>query len=308
MAANSIGVLCAAIARAHQDSGLADPTADPAVRAVMAELRAVHVPQQTPAATLRVVARMVETAQTTALTWKEQVAARRDIALLCLGFAAALRRSEIAALVVGDLVVEAGLAGEPLLRLRIRRHERARAENAYAYIPRGRNDGLRCPWCAVARWLDIVAVCDGAAAVERRRQQQASIMDPPAVEDAVAVSVQRFARTDTAAAHSHRCDGAWPDAVDTAAPLFRPVDHGGAPRPAPLSDRSVGHILEKRSRAAGVEVMRAHSLRAGTAAEAFDRGATVEEVQALGRWKNSATALRYDSSHVPRSTRVDLGL
>lgn len=309
LAANSLCVLCAAIARAHRDHGLADPTTDPAVRALLAEIRAVHPPSQTPAATLRIVAQMVESAHKSARTWKQKIAARRDTALLWLGFAAALRRSELAALLVGDLTVEAGPdGGEPLLRLRIHRRQGARAENIPAFIRRGRHDGLRCPWCAVQRWLDIVAVCDHAAATEHHRQRRASISDPLAIEDAVAVAAHRFARSDTVAIRAHRCEDAWPDIADAAAPLFRPVNNGGFPRPTALSGRSVGRILDKRSRAAGVEVMRAHSLRAGTAAEAFDRGASAQDVQALGRWKHPDTALRYNRTREPHDTHVDLGL
>lgn len=74
-------------------------------------------------------------------------------------------------------------------------------------------------------------------------------------------------------------------------PLFRSVNNGGIPHPTALSDRSVTRVIDRRSHAAGVGRIRGHSLRAGAVTEAFDRGAPVEDVMALGCWKNPATAL-----------------
>ncbi|MFF7944799.1 tyrosine-type recombinase/integrase [Nocardia gamkensis] len=126
--------------------------------------------------------------------------------------------------------------------------------------------------------------------------------------DAVAIAVGRQLRADTADPHTHRCTGDWPSAADPTAPLLRPVNHGGWPHETALTDKSIAHIIEKRSLAAGVARMRGHSLRAGAITEAFDRGASLEDVMALARHKNPATTLRYDRHREQRSARVDLGL
>ncbi|MEU2256723.1 hypothetical protein [Nocardia xishanensis] len=52
--------------------------------------------------------------------------------------------------------------------------------------------------------------------------------------------------------------------------------------------------------------MRGHSLRAGAATEALDRGVPLEDVMALTRHKNPATTLHYDRYREQRSARVDL--
>lgn len=313
IAASTVAVRCAAIARAHLDAGLPDPTTDPAVRTVMEGVRNERTKQastrQAPPATLSVLQPMVAAAHAKARTIRQQIAARRDIAVLAVTYAASLRRSEAAALSLEDLSLVDSPEHDRLLRVRIRGSKTSRAKIQHVYIPRGRSDdALCCPWCALQHWIAVVAARDQAAARERRRQRRHDINDPDAVIDAVAIAIGRLLRADTTDPHTHRCAGDWPSATDPTAPLFRPVDHGGWPHETALTDKSVARIIEKRSLAAGVARMRGHSPRAGAITEAFDRGASLEDVMALARHKNPATTLRYDRRREQRSARVDLGL
>ena len=75
---------------------------------------------------------------------------RRDCALLLIGFAAALRRSELVALQVDDVVATQGG-----LRLRIRRGKTDRAgEGAELGLPRGRH-AETCPVRAFEAWQAV---------------------------------------------------------------------------------------------------------------------------------------------------------
>ncbi|MFC9472729.1 hypothetical protein ACFTS5_11085 [Nocardia sp. NPDC056952] len=72
------------------------------VREVLAGVRTTQTPagreiDHAPPADHPVVTAMITTAHTTAATWPEKVAARRDIAMILTGFSMLGRRSEIAA-------------------------------------------------------------------------------------------------------------------------------------------------------------------------------------------------------------------
>ncbi|WP_280470742.1 tyrosine-type recombinase/integrase [Nocardia farcinica] len=316
VAASTLGVWVAAIAHHHRQAGHPDPTADAAVRAVMQGVRAEHTAAaraaaRAPAATRPVLTAMITTAHTGARTWRAQVAARRDIAVLALGFAAARRRSELAGLTVADLSLTRGSDGERLVQVRLRGTKTSRTAFTHLYLPRGRGaDALCCPWCALHRWLVVLAARDRAAAREQRRQRRhgLSVLDQAAGDDAAAIAVQRAVATDTADPHTHRCTDPWPEHPHPETPLFRPLARGGWPRERALTDRQIARIIQSRGAAAGYPDLRGHSLRAGAATEAHARGARLEDIMALGGWANPSTALAYDRDREQRSARVDLGL
>ncbi|MGW4719467.1 hypothetical protein [Nocardia sp. NPDC004260] len=314
-AVSTLVVARSAIGHFHTEARLPDPTADTFVRRVMRGIRRTRTKggktaRQAPAATLPVIQAVVTTAHTEARTWRQAVAARRDIALTVVLYAAALRRSEAVGLSLGDLTVVDGPDNDQRLRIRLRGSKTSQTDVEYLYLKRGSGDALWCPWCALQRWLAVLAVADDAVITTRRRLRAANRIDEDAVTDAASIAVQRHLRRDTSDPHEHRCAGPWPAPHRAAdAPVFRPVSHGGLPHfDTALSDRSVGRILADRSAAAGVEPLRGHSPRAGVATHLWDTGATVAEVMALTRHKRVETALLYDRRRAQRSADVDTGL
>lgn len=147
--ASTIGRRAAAIRYAHRLGKHPDPTDDEDVRSTLKGIRnriGTAAEGKAPA-TAEVITRMLAHVPGT-------LAGKRDRALLSLGFAAALRRSELVALDVADLVDD-----REGLRLRIRRsktdQEGAGQEIA---VPHGRH--LR-PVEAVRDWLDSAGISEG---------------------------------------------------------------------------------------------------------------------------------------------------
>jgi site-specific recombinase XerD len=89
-------------------------------------------------------------------TCDESARGVRDRAMLLLGFAGALRRSEIVALHVDDVPI-----GPEGIRLRIRRSKTDQAgDGAEIGIPRGQNEAT-CPVRAVSAWLELLGCSRG---------------------------------------------------------------------------------------------------------------------------------------------------
>jgi site-specific recombinase XerD len=148
----TLGQRLAALRWVHERAGETDPTRSPLVRTTMAGVRrALGVaPQRKAPATAERVAAMVAHADRT------NAKGLRDRALLLLGFATAMRRSELVALEVGDLAeTSRGL----VVRLRRsksdqegRGHERA--------VPFGRSPET-CPVAALRAWLEAAGIAEG---------------------------------------------------------------------------------------------------------------------------------------------------
>ncbi|MGW5569702.1 hypothetical protein ACWEVD_00760 [Nocardia thailandica] len=313
IAASTLAVGVAAIAARHTAAGHPDPTLDSAVRQVMDGVRAAHTAagrtrRRAPAATTPVLTALVTTAHTSAVTWVQQVAARRDIALLTLAFSIAGRRVEAAGLNTGDLTLTTD--GERLLQVRLRGTKTRRTELSYAYVPAGKGAALLCPWCALHRWLILLNTRDDTAAREHARQFRTgrTTINHRLLGMRISTAVQATLAADTSDPHEHRCTDRWPEPADPDGALFRPLGRTGLPQEGRLSDRQIARVIATRGAAAGYPGLKGHSLRAGAGTEAFDRGNPLEDVMALGRWANPATALSYDRNRQRRSARVDLGL
>ncbi|RKU22882.1 hypothetical protein C6503_03715 [Candidatus Poribacteria bacterium] len=80
----------------------------------------------------------------------------------------------------------------------------------------------------------------------------------------------------------------------TDGPLFRHIRRGDHIQPTRLHPHSVRRIIQKRSRAAGVDgFISGHSLRVGSAVSLAQAGATVVDMQVAGRWKSSQMPAHY---------------
>lgn len=312
---STLRVLLAGIARAHADAGYPDPTADASVKRVMRGVRRVRgqagiIPNKAPAATLPVVQTVATSIHTQAATWRQQIAARRDIALIVLLYGTALRRSEAVGLHRSDLTVVEAPDGGQRLQIRLR-GSKTSLDTENVYLSRGTGDALWCPWCALLRWLDVLDAHDHAARSALRHQERTGENDPATVTDARSIAVQRILRRDTGDPHEHRCTGAWPTPhrEDSERPVFRPVSHGGLPHfDTAMSGRSVGSILAARGIAAGVGGLRGHSPRAGAATYLFDNDTPAEQVATKLRHKLVSTSLSYDRKRDQRTADIDTGL
>lgn len=140
-----------AISIAHQQLGHVSPTTDPAVRTVARGVRrtlttAVRSARPVSIGDLRA---MIAHTPSTRL-------GLRDRAVLLVGFAGALRRSELVAIMVDDL--------EPRpegLVVHLRRSKTdPEGEGREIALPRG-TDAHTCPVRTIARWRDVGAIVDG---------------------------------------------------------------------------------------------------------------------------------------------------
>jgi len=148
----TIGRKLAAIAVAHRDAGLESPTEHGMVKRTLAGIRREKgtAPCQKAALLVDDLRRMVAPLGASLLD-------RRDRALLLLGFAAALRRSELVALRVGDVRFEE--EGLVLTLRRSKTNQEGRLETiAVAYG----SEPTTCPVRALRAWLAAAGLVEGA--------------------------------------------------------------------------------------------------------------------------------------------------
>lgn len=171
----------AAIAYAHRLKGLAPPDAAEPVKAVLRGIRrriGVAVERKAPA-TARAIAQMLKRLPDT-------LAGKRDRALLLLGFAAALRRSEIVALNVEDLEFnDDGV----IVHLRRSKTDQDGAGQMVA-VPSGRK---LMPVEAVQAWLVAAAISEGPVfrPISKGGHLQASRLTDRSVADIIKRSAAR---------------------------------------------------------------------------------------------------------------------
>jgi integrase len=163
----------AAIARAHRIAGHPLDTRHPAIRETLRGIARTHgePARRSAALTTAEIKRLIDTCDT-------DLTGLRDRALLLLGFAGALRRSELVGLDVEH--VTATPAGMRLLIVRSKTDkEGAGAEIGLA---RGRSAGT-CPVAALGLWLETAGIRSGPIfrKVDRWGAVHANRLDPDAV-------------------------------------------------------------------------------------------------------------------------------
>jgi len=161
----------AAISQVHQAAGYPTPTAESVVRSVLAGIRRVHGSEQTAKTALS-----PELLRKLVAGLPGTLRGRRDRALLLVGFAGALRRSELVALAVRDVAFEA----EGMV-LTIRRSKTdPEAAGQLVGIPYGEQPET-CPVRALQAWLEAARITEGA--VFRPIERWSNIVQPRALED-----------------------------------------------------------------------------------------------------------------------------
>jgi len=141
----------AAIAIHHRRAGMDPPTSAPGVREVMNGIRRSLTVTQREAAPALIgqIRKMVA-------NLPHDIGGTRDRALLLVGFAGAMRRSELVGLDMADLIPrEEGIA----VTIRSSKTDQE-GQGRQVALPNGR-DPDTCPVIAVGTWIDVAAISDG---------------------------------------------------------------------------------------------------------------------------------------------------
>jgi integrase len=147
-AGNTLRLRAAAIRFLHRAAGLPSPTNTALVSETMAGIRRdAPNPQKKRAATLTVLREILAPIS-------EDFPGIRDRALLLVGFAGALRRSELAGILLADLE-----RTDQGYELTLKRSKGAQTESVLVPLPYGRTE--LCPVRALARWLEAGAITAG---------------------------------------------------------------------------------------------------------------------------------------------------
>jgi site-specific recombinase XerD len=167
----------ASISVAHQMAGFETPTADAGVQAVWSGIRRRHgiAPRKVKAARTKLVTTMVA-------PLSDRLADVRDRALLLMGFAGALRRSELVALDVEDIIED-----DDGLRLLIHSSKTDQeGESTTLGIPYGSHPAT-CPVRALRAWLAASGIDSGPAfrAIDRHGHMRTTRLSDRAVANMV---------------------------------------------------------------------------------------------------------------------------
>jgi len=150
----------------HTAAGLAAPGRSEVVRRALSGIRRVRAtPPNRRAPLLLEDIRRLLVAMAPFQAWPGGVIARRDAALLLIGFATAARRSELVGLRVGD--VAAHRVDGLHLRWRTSKTDQE-ARGTVKAVPYGR-DPATCPPCAYTRWRLILDAADRVDPAGQRR-------------------------------------------------------------------------------------------------------------------------------------------
>lgn len=218
-------------------------------------------------------------------TWRRRLYARRDAAVLLLGWAGAMRRSEIVALQAGDLTRRYGQWTAAIGRSKT---DQAGAGMLKA-LPVGEHV-LTCPPCAVVRWMNCVTASDTAGRTGLIRLLSGD--DTPT---------------------RHVCDRQ-PSCPDPSAAVFRRILRSCALGDGAISGSTVGHIVQRRVAASDVDLesadISAHSLRAGFVTQAVLNGANHRAIQRQTGHKSLETLMTYAREHdiFDNNAATDIGL
>lgn len=260
--ASTLDRKAAAIAAVHAANGMPSPTRSDVVRLT---LRGIRRTRKTQPKRKRPV--LLDTLEALLNERPEPGVTRaRDTLLLLVGFAGALRRSELAALEFEDVTLDVDArTHEPLLlvNLGVTKTDPTGQHQQRVVLPRGQRRHT-CPVCAFADWADVL---------ERHRNGDT---EPTADESAL-----------------HRCHSYRGTALTGA--LFPTINRHGGVRSAPMSGRAVAELVKRYAQRAGLDpaLFGGHSLRAGFATQAALGGASDREIMRQGRWTNPRTVHRY---------------
>jgi site-specific recombinase XerC len=253
----------AAIRYLHRAAGCPVPTDDACVAETLAGIRRDaaakgQAPEKKVAATVAILQQLLA-------AMPDDLRGKRDRALLLVGFAGALRRSELAAIRVDRLEkTDRGL------RLTIPQTKGAQTEAVVVPLPYGQTE--LCPVRALTTWLAAAGITDGpvfrriwlpARGGAQGRGQRRTPGNPP--DGGVGPG-----------------NGGDPGQADNSPP---PLPQIGT---AALTARSIADIIQARAVAAGFgrRDLAGHSLKRGALTTGMDRGIHPAKLKRLGRHKS----------------------
>ncbi|MEU7144145.1 site-specific integrase [Nocardia sp. NPDC046473] len=267
----------AAIAAVHAANGLPSPTRSDVVRLTLRGIRRTRrtQPKRKRPVLLHTLDQLL--AGLPEPGWPTEPARRRDALVLLIGFAGALRRSELAGLRIADVEVQLDHAtGEPVLLVRLpstKTDPTGVAEQRVA-LPRGQRPRT-CPVCAFADWVRLLEIHTAEGTSGLRTHLTESAVDPDI----------------------HRCHGFTGTALaeQPDLPLCPTINRHGTVGATPMSGRAVAELVKRYAARAGLDpdLFSGHSLRAGFATQAALGGASDREIMRQGRWSNPRTVHGY---------------
>ncbi|OZF53102.1 site-specific integrase [Rhodococcus sp. 14-2470-1a] len=253
----TFGTWIAAINYQHRTTGHLSPSAHELVTATLSGIRREYAAAgdrpRTPRDPLLVedIKVLVSTARDRCRGWSDEVLERRDSAILLLGFAGALRRSELSELVCGDITVHRHDGLHVRLRKSKTDQEGRGAVKALPYT----DSHETCPPCAYVRWIQVVAAFDagGRPSVIRLLRKQEPFT-------------------------GHVCRRGVPRRTAARAPLFRAIAKNGNLGATALSGAAIHQTIRRRAEQAGYDhaalaKLGGHSLRAGFVTQGTRNGA-----------------------------------
>lgn len=173
---------CAAIARAHRQAGHLPATADPRVVTVLEGIARVHgaAPNKKTALLRDPLLDIVDRIDTSS------TAGLRDRALLLVGFAVGMRRSELVALRLQDLSPSPDGLTIRIPKSKTDQHGRGQEVLlVYAEPPRP------CPVRALRAWLDVAGITEGPIF---RRVTRTGTIGAPLTAQSIALIIKKHAR------------------------------------------------------------------------------------------------------------------
>ena len=225
--------------------------------------------------------------------WPAGVAARRDMAILLMGFAGAHRRSELVGLTLADVTLHQ--ADGLHVRLRSSKTDQEGHGQVKA-LPYGR-DQVTCPPCAFVRWREVLQAWDTAADGSGRRAVMAVLRRQAAMDN------KRGEQEEGAAQHCCRTTRL-AEPVDPARSLFPAVHKTGAIGDRPMSGHGINEMIQRCAGAAGftpsqTALLGGHSLRAGFVTEAFRAGADAHAIMRQTGHRSPGMLEVYARENVP---------
>ena len=180
LAMGTIRLCLAAINRTYREHGLESPANDLRVDGVLRGLARLSggPPRQVKALREHQIAAILSRCDELAANAVHRAIATRDAAVVAVGFAAALRRSEVCSLRFGDIEFPAGAGGAPGMFLHIRRSKTDQTGRGQRIaVPEGE---LIRPVERLRRWLALSGIARGPVFQTMRRggRLQGRPMDP----------------------------------------------------------------------------------------------------------------------------------